>query len=1256
MEHTDTMPQILVAGAATGCWTNLGDEAILAGMVASLGEAIPGAELVVVSSSPAGFFARHGCGEVRYDDLDALAAAVEASDLVLLGGGSIFFDYWGCAPATVLSAAHQGLALWASVALLAATADVPVMVYAAGVGPLRTADGELLARTVFELASDITLRDADAQRALDRLARDGEAPFPASDIVTATVTADPALAVDLPDAPVAPEDGPVVAVALRPWEDGVDPGWPAEVAGALDAFVVETGATVRFVPCHRPVEWPLTDDGAAAEAVRAAMAHADRTEMVDVEVPWAERAALFGAADLAVAMRYHASLFALAAGVPAVGLGYDPKVGGLFADWGLDDLFLPMAGLDAHTLLDVMRRTHQDRARWSARAGDAVAPARIDAGETARRAARLLAEGPVSRPAGPATRTLLARRVRSGPDGRLLGRVRDRLLPRPRVALLTNRLLDRETGEPCIGGAERYALELARLLHDLGCDPTFFQREGAWGEADYFGFPVVALPRGEEFQEFEIGVAGAFLERTAEFDHVLCLMPNYASGPLREDAIVVCHGVWWDHDLWGHLEFRTPEWYEHLERVFTRPRRLVSVDNNSISVVRALYPDAAARMTCIPNAVDTERFVPPPARPDRIPEVVFPRRADVIRGPQLVGPVLAEVPDPCRVRWVGEGDPGLLDDLRAVAASDGRLEVTTASFDEMPEVLGGADIVVIPTVASEGQSLACLEAMAAGCAVVVTRVGGLPELVTDGVDGFVCDPTAGSIGAALRRLVRDPALRARLGAAARRRAETHSLARWRAQWAQVFAEEGWVDARTAAAAADPYDIVCFGIIDWRYRWQRPQQMMTAWARRGRRVFHVHIGDFLPPGGDPVAVEPLAEGVWEVRLALPEGYDVYAGNHPAGFVEAGIAGLDALRERFGIERAVSVVELATWEPLATAAREAHGWPVVYDCMDDWSTFPGFADTPAFLRCEEDLVTRADRVVVSARTIQRRWESRRPDVLLARNAVDFDFYQRDPGVDPLPDITGPVAGFFGAIVEWFDTELLTAVAGVRPEVTFVLAGGVQRTDVSALEALPNVRFLGHQPYAALPALLRRFDACLVPFRVSPVTDGMDVVKFYEYVSLGKPVVSTPIAEIVPYADLLYLADGPDAFGAALDAALVEDDPVRRERRVRLAASNTWDERLDRIEEAVLVPARPSSADVVDALQAELRRWRTEADECREQATRWQAEAEAARDAEHHLRAAVEAYERSRVLRPAHAYWRARRALDARRAPGERPPAAP
>src|SRR4030095_5380838 len=124
-----------------------------------------------------------------------------------------------------------------------------------------------------------------------------------------------------------------------------------------------------------------------------------------------------------------------------------------------------------------------------------------------------------------------------------------------------------------------------------------------------------------------------------------------------------------------------------------------------------------------------------------------------------------------------------------------------------------ADICLVPSVGSEGQSLACLEGMASGCAVVVTRVGGLPELVQDGVNGLVCDPSPDAIASAIRRLLQDPQSRRDLGAAARAAAERHSLTIWRDRWGKLLAEMGWVEH---AETATSYDIVCFSIINWEF--------------------------------------------------------------------------------------------------------------------------------------------------------------------------------------------------------------------------------------------------------------------------------------------------------------------------------------------------------------------------------------------------------------------------------------------------------
>ncbi len=1205
------MPHALLAGAPTGCWTNLGDEAILAGMIDSLRAVVPDLRCTVVTSSPPETYPPYGCDSVRYDDLPAVAAAVAASDAVVLGGGSIFFDYWGCDAATVLTPRHSGVVLWAGLALLAAADGIPVMTYDVGVGPLHTADGRLISTATFQLASQITVRD-NASR--DLLVSWGLAGS------SVTVTGDPAIRVGLPVAEPAPGDaaGPVLGVSVRQWDTGPNSDrWHTALARAVDTHLDRAGGRVMFVACHRAVRWPLTDDEAAAAEVIGRMRHADRATSVPADMPWRTRAALLSGCDALLAMRYHAALFGLRAGVPTVALSYDAKVRGLLDDWGLPGRCLSLTeatadpqriadllgdpatgaagGADGSDARTAMRAGSSDMLRRERAAADLAAALLVPStGSTGSTGSSDRVAGGTSSPAMPdasdrdAVRELLSRmparnhqrptEIRAALDrlGARLGGVPDRRT----VAILTNRLVHPTTGKPHIGGAERYTLAVAELLRDLDFHVDLYQGGGDFDVADFHGFPVHPIPFGEAVSEFQIGIGAEFHRRTADVDHVLYLMPNYACGPMRDDAVVVSHGVWWDHDLWSTLQMHTPAWREQLEGVFTRPRRVISVDANTANVVRGMFPAAGEKIRHVPSFVDTRAFAPPPRRRGAAgrrsvsePVVLFPRRAETVRGSALLGPILDLVPDPCRFAWVGTGSK--VSALRELAQRDPRLSVATASFAQMPRQYADADICVIPSVASEGQSLSCLEAMASGLPVVVTRVGALPELVTDGVDGLVCDPTPQALAAAIRRLVRDPGLRRRLGAAARRTALRHGEQGWRAGWVRELAELGWV-GRDADARAVPYDIVKFPVINFEQRYQRPQQMAVTWARRGRRVFYIRRNGHLPMDGPPLAVTPIAEGVYEVSMALPAGFNVHARPPGRRAVAAAMAALAQLRTEWNIQRAVSVVELGTWEPIAAAAREQFDWPMLYDCMDNWATFPGFSERPAFLAAERTLVATADAMTVSGEAIQRRWATVRPDAALARNAADFDFFRAAlgtsqtpaaPAPDTIADISGPIAGFIGSIEEWFDVDLVTRLATERPAVTFVVVGNVTRAQVDALRELPNVRFLGLQPYADMPAYLRRFDVCLVPFIADRLTASMDLVKVYEYLALGKPVVCTPVAEMLRYRRYLYLAEGADEFLAQLDRALAEDDPDAVARRVAMARLNSWDDRIEVLEQQIL-----------------------------------------------------------------------------------------
>jgi GT2 family glycosyltransferase/polysaccharide pyruvyl transferase WcaK-like protein len=354
------------------------------------------------------------------------------------------------------------------------------------------------------------------------------------------------------------------------------------------------------------------------------------------------------------------------------------------------------------------------------------------------------------------------------------------------------------------------------------------------------------------------------------------------------------------------------------------------------------------------------------------------------------------------------------------------------------------------------------------------------------------------------------------------------------------------------------DVICFSIIDWEFRYQRPQQIMSQFAAHGHRVFYLSASRFAPSGSaSRVAVRPIKENVYEVSLAAERAPQVYGEVIDGENQAALLASLDELRRTFHIDEALAYVMIASWDRVALEARRRWGWRTVYDCMDEWENFPGIK--PALLAAEVRLVEKCDLLVVTAQRLYDKWRTYDRPMVLARNGVDYDFYAEHcrPNV-VLSEVRHPMVGYYGAIAEWFDVELMTDLARQRPEYTFVLLGGVFDVDVSGLRALPNVRLLGQQPYERMPQYLYHFDACIIPFKLNPITEATDPVKLYEYLSGGKPVVSVALPELVPYRDYLYIANDNDDFVAMLDAAVAEDDREMVARRREVARRHTWEDR--------------------------------------------------------------------------------------------------
>ena len=134
--------------------------------------------------------------------------------------------------------------------------------------------------------------------------------------------------------------------------------------------------------------------------------------------------------------------------------------------------------------------------------------------------------------------------------------------------------------------------------------------------------------------------------------------------------------------------------------------------------------------------------------------------------------------------------------------------------------------------------------------------------------------------------------------------------------------------------------------------------------------------------------------------------------------------------------------------------------------------------------------------------------------------------------------PRLGFYGVIDERFDTELLAKAAEMRPDWSFVMVGPVVKISDEDLPKRPNIHYLGPKTYAELPAYLSGWDVALMPFAMNESTQFISPTKTPEYLAGGKPVVSTPIKDVVRhYGELegVKIASTAEEFVAACEEAL-------------------------------------------------------------------------------------------------------------------------
>ena len=239
-------------------------------------------------------------------------------------------------------------------------------------------------------------------------------------------------------------------------------------------------------------------------------------------------------------------------------------------------------------------------------------------------------------------------------------------------------------------------------------------------------------------------------------------------------------------------------------------------------------------------------------------------------------------------------------------------------------------------------------------------------------------------------------------------------------------------------------------------------------------------------------------------------------------------------------------------------------VVYDWIDDLSVFPYDARKLASMHARA--LREATVVIAVARRLHEQAALQRPDARYVPNAVEEGRFEREP--DPNPALVdpafaqvlaagNPIVGYYGALANWFDYELLTRTAELRPDWSFVLIGPDHDGSLARakLERLRNIHSLGPRSYTTLPGFLHRFDVAMIPFVINEITLATSPLKLFEYFAAGRPVISTPMPECAAFPEVHVVRDAAE-FAASLDTARSGGrDPLVVGRLRALAARNTW-----------------------------------------------------------------------------------------------------
>jgi glycosyltransferase involved in cell wall biosynthesis len=365
-----------------------------------------------------------------------------------------------------------------------------------------------------------------------------------------------------------------------------------------------------------------------------------------------------------------------------------------------------------------------------------------------------------------------------------------------------------------------------------------------------------------------------------------------------------------------------------------------------------------------------------------------------------------------------------------------------------------------------------------------------------------------------------------------------------------------------------YSIVVHSHLKWDWVWQRPQQFHSRLSRK-HRVLFVEAPEIVEDAD--VTHADLREvsdfpniNVLQIKIPARRRSDTrWIDKERRRVVQSLLSG------PFG----QSFTSIVQWfyDPMAVTgfAGQLDERLIVYDCMDELSLFRGAP--PELVRRERELLAVADVVFAGGPKIWKAKRELNPNCFCYGCGVDAKHFGGacDPQLslsDEMSHLPRPIFGYIGVVDERIDYELLACLAE-STQGSVVMIGPWTKVDPASFPRPDNLHWLGGRDYSDLPRYAKGFDVCIMPFAMNEATRFINPTKALEYMATGRPIVSTPVEDVVAqFSDVITIARDDSSFANACERAAAQPNAIQIERGLQLAQRNSWESIVARLEQHI------------------------------------------------------------------------------------------